>query len=168
MLPKSVEHLFVFSRDSTICANALRSLDDWLGYDWISGPKNNKNSQAFKGSGGFSLRRVSAVRRILAFQQRDNDTIPEDQFLSYRMTTIPDAVIPNATEASEFVTDHIYHKNSFGIHIGEMSKSMVEVWDNHDRRMAIYRHCPELKMVMTLMKLTREKCDKPKAEEKDS
>lgn len=39
MLPKSVEHLFVFSRDSIICANALRSLDDWLGYDWISGPK---------------------------------------------------------------------------------------------------------------------------------
>lgn len=39
MLPKSVEHLFVFSRDSIICANALRSLDDWLGYDWISGPR---------------------------------------------------------------------------------------------------------------------------------
>ncbi|KAG9965891.1 hypothetical protein KCU61_g1549, partial [Aureobasidium melanogenum] len=168
MLPRSVEHLFVFSRDSTICANALRSLDDWLAYDWISGPKNDKNSQAFEGSGGFSLRRVSTVRRILAFQQRDNDTIAEDQFLSYRMTTIPDAVIPNATEASEFVTDHIYHRNSFGIHIGDMSKNMVEVWDNHDRRMEIYHHCPELKMAMTPMKLTREKCDEPKAGEKDS
>ncbi|KAG9823395.1 hypothetical protein KCU84_g12095, partial [Aureobasidium melanogenum] len=130
--------------------------------------QNDKNSQAFEGSGGFSLRRVSTVRRILAFQQRDNDTIAEDQFLSYRMTTIPDAVIPNATEASEFVTDHIYHRNSFGIHIGDMSKSMVEVWDNHDRRMEIYHHCPELKMAMTPMKLTREKCDEPKAGEKDS
>lgn len=77
------------------------------------------------------------------------------------MTTIPDAVIPNATEASQFVTDHIYHRKSFGIHVGDMAKSMVEVWDNYDTRMAIYRHCPELKMAMTPMKLTREKCDEP-------
>lgn len=39
MIPKSVEWLFVFSHDSVICSNAMGSLDDWLGYDWISGPR---------------------------------------------------------------------------------------------------------------------------------
>jgi hypothetical protein len=39
MIPRSVEHLFVFSQDSIICANAFGSLDDYLGYDWISAPR---------------------------------------------------------------------------------------------------------------------------------
>lgn len=38
-IPASVEWLFVFSRDSILCANTLGSLDDWLKYDWISAPK---------------------------------------------------------------------------------------------------------------------------------
>lgn len=39
LIPQSVEHLFVFSQDSIICANALGSLDDYLSYDWISAPR---------------------------------------------------------------------------------------------------------------------------------
>jgi hypothetical protein len=78
------------------------------------------------------------------------------------MKTIPDAVIPNATDASQFALDHVYHNTSFGIHIGDIEKSMLEVWDDKDRRAAIYNHCPELKMVMKPMKLTRERCEVPK------
>jgi hypothetical protein len=39
MIPRSVEWLFIYSHDSVICSNALGSLDDWLKYDWVSGPK---------------------------------------------------------------------------------------------------------------------------------
>jgi hypothetical protein len=78
------------------------------------------------------------------------------------MKTIPDAVIPNATDASQFALDHVYHNASFGVHIGDMQKSMIEVWDDESRRASIYKHCPEVKMVMKPMKLTREKCDEPK------
>lgn len=75
------------------------------------------------------------------------------------MQTIPEAILPTANKSAEFVVEHVYHNASFGIHVADIERSMIEVWDDETRRQEIYNHCPELKMVMTPMKLMREKCE---------
>jgi hypothetical protein len=74
------------------------------------------------------------------------------------MKTIPEAVMPSAADASRFVTEHTYDSKSLGVHIGNFQQNMETVWADAARRQEIFNHCPELKMVMTPMKLLREKC----------
>lgn len=120
--------------------------------------RSGSDAAAVASSGGFSLRRVSSIRRVLAFQSRDNDTVSDAEFFSYRMHTFPDAVLPTAQMASRFSVEHTYHNNSMGFHIGDIDVNN-DVWAQEEQRREIYKYCPEVKMVMSPMKLLREKCE---------
>lgn len=54
------EHILLFESDSMICANAARSVDDYIKYDFIGSPIVDDKS-----TGGLSLRRRSTVLRVL-------------------------------------------------------------------------------------------------------
>ncbi|GAP89324.2 hypothetical protein SAMD00023353_3700610 [Rosellinia necatrix] len=92
---RPAEWLLVFQTDSVLCANARRSLDDFLGYDWVGAPWDPAGR--FGGNGGLSLRRVSAIVEILRDQVRVDGSEPEDVWLTERLGHRPGARMANGS-----------------------------------------------------------------------
>ncbi|KAI1268518.1 hypothetical protein F5Y18DRAFT_423879 [Xylariaceae sp. FL1019] len=101
-----VEWLLKYESDSILCANSEKSLDDWLHWDWTGAPRNGNNR--FSGNGGLSLRRVSAIKRVLKFQMRYNDTSPEDEWFGSRILVLPGARVA----VDQLAVDDIYVPNA--------------------------------------------------------
>lgn len=87
------EHLLVFQTDSILCANSKQNLNDYLEYDWVGAPWAEEDR--FGGNGGLSLRRVSSIIDVLKHQQRQDDTEPEDIWLTDRLGHRPGTFIPH-------------------------------------------------------------------------
>jgi hypothetical protein len=112
----------------------------------------------FAGNGGLSLRRISAIKRVLEFQERYNDTSPEDEWFGARLVALPGIKIATAADASYLAVEDIWHENPMGYHVREGGRNLPDtVWKNQERRRKILEWCPEIKMVME-MKLERERC----------
>ena len=110
----------------------------------------------FAGNGGLSLRRISAVRKILKFQSRYNDTEPEDEWFGKRITVLPGAKVANGKQEDHFSVEDIYHEKPMGYHV--RADLAEDVWKDPERRKKNFEYCPELAMVMD-MKLERERCE---------
>lgn len=154
---KDVEWLLKFESDSIMCANSGDSLNDWLDYDWAGAPRTA--TDRFAGNGGLSLRRISAVRRILGFQARYNDTEPEDEWFGRRITVLPGAKVASAKEEQHFTVEDIWHERPMGYHARNGGENLADdVWKTAEHRKKIFEYCPEIVMIMP-MKLKRERCD---------
>ncbi|KAH8821631.1 hypothetical protein F5884DRAFT_768520 [Xylogone sp. PMI_703] len=94
------EWLLMFQTDSILCANSRQTLNNWLDYDWVGAPWN-PNGQ-FGGNGGLSLRRVSAIIDVLKNQQREENSQPEDVWLTERLGHRPGANMANGTVSLTF------------------------------------------------------------------
>lgn len=149
-----VEWLLKFEADSMLCANSYESLDDWLGFDWAGAPRHIDDR--FAGNGGLTLRRMSIVRKILTFQNRVNDTLPEDQWYGRRLTHMPGARVAKGDMESHFSVEQAYYPRPLGFHI--LDKLPEEIWRAKERRKEIFDYCPELSMVLD-MKLEVERCE---------
>ncbi|KAF3925868.1 hypothetical protein ABW20_dc0104090 [Dactylellina cionopaga] len=150
-----VEHLLVFQTDSILCANSEFSVDDWLHYDWVGAPWNLEDK--FGGNGGLSLRKISKIRQVLTFQERINNTDPEDLWLITRVGLLPGANMATPVQESAFSVENVWHQSPMGYHLGANDKLPEGVWDTEDQRQKVYEYCPEIKMIMK-MRLSREKC----------
>ncbi|KAF3936142.1 hypothetical protein ABW19_dt0200930 [Dactylella cylindrospora] len=160
---RGVEHLLVFQPDSILCANSELSLNDWLEYDWVGAPWNLNDN--FGGNGGLSLRKISKIRQVLSFQERIENTDPEDLWLIKRIGLLPNANMANATTESQFSVENVWHESPMGFHLGWSGARLPEgVWDSEDQRKRVYEYCPEIKMIMK-MRLEREKCSPEEIEE---
>jgi hypothetical protein len=112
----------------------------------------------FAGNGGLSLRRISAVRRILGFQSRYNNTEPEDEWFGKRIAVLPGAVVTTGDQEYHFTVEDIYHQKPMGYHVRGGGEDLADdVWKNEERRKTNFAYCPELSMIMQ-MKLERERC----------
>ncbi|KAI1116169.1 hypothetical protein F5Y14DRAFT_459647 [Nemania sp. NC0429] len=157
------EWLLRYEHDSILCANSPTGLDEWLGWDWAGAPRSPEDR--FAGNGGLSIRRVSAIRRVLGFQERHNDTIPEDEWFGTRMRTLPGAKVASTSEGGAgggqllAVEDHyVPDAMAMGFHVRDGGRGLSDaVWKDPGRRRAIFDYCPELSLVMD-MKLERERC----------
>lgn len=111
----------------------------------------------FYGYGGLSLRRVSAIKRILSFQARFNDSEPEDEWFGKRLWVLPNAKVACALDDAIAVED-VYMERPMGYHIREGGTKLNEdVWGDAASRKEIFEYCPELSMIMD-MKLERQRC----------
>jgi hypothetical protein len=111
----------------------------------------------FSGNGGLSLRKVSAIRRVLAFQQRENNTAAEDEWFGGRVWVLPGANVASGTNGQLAVED-TYIPNPMGFHVRDGGNNLADaVWKNHAQRKQIFEYCPELSLIMD-MKLERERC----------
>ncbi|RDW70080.1 hypothetical protein BP5796_08477 [Coleophoma crateriformis] len=152
----NVEWMLKFESDSIMCANSQDSLNDWLHYDWAGAPRTVTDK--FAGNGGLSLRKISAVKRILGFQSRYNDTEPEDEWFGKRITVLPGAKVATAAEEQHFTVEDVWHEKPMGYHArGGGSALSEDVWKKPTQRAHIFAYCPEISMIMP-MKLTRERC----------
>lgn len=151
-----VEWILKYEHDSILCSNSGKSLNDWLDWSWAGAPRSLDDR--FSGNGGLSLRRVSAIRRVLSFQQRYNDTDNEDEWFGKRLWVLPGAKVAAGTEGVLAVED-VYLEEPMGYHIRDGGRSLHDdVWKDHAQRKKIFDYCPELSLIMD-MKLERERCD---------
>ncbi len=112
----------------------------------------------FSGNGGLSIRRVSAIKRVLSFQERYNDTEAEDEWFGKRIYILPGAKVASGADGALTVED-VYIDNSMGFHVRDGGNELADdVWKDPAQRKKIFSYCPELTMIME-MKLERERCD---------
>jgi hypothetical protein len=87
------EHLLVFQPDSILCANAPKTLNSFLEWDWVGAPWSKIATHG--GNGGLSLRKISKIVKVLEKESRrigDGDL--EDLWLSSRLNALPGQLIP--------------------------------------------------------------------------
>lgn len=73
------EHILIFQADSILCANAPKSVDDFLEWDFIGAPIDPAYGHGY--NGGLSLRRRSSTLRILErFIWEESRGVFEDQW----------------------------------------------------------------------------------------
>lgn len=156
LLP-GVEWLLKYETDSILCSRSDESLNDWLHWDWAAAPRTPDDK--FAGNGGLSIRRVSVIKRILGFQQRENNTQPEDEWFGKRIVSMPMLKAASAADAKHFAVEDVYHENPMGYHLRMGQGHLPEgVWKNKDQRKKILEYCPDVKIILP-MKLERERCE---------
>ncbi|EPS40722.1 hypothetical protein H072_5411 [Dactylellina haptotyla CBS 200.50] len=150
------EWLFIFQTDSIICANSNVTLNDWIekDYSWV-GASWGENTK-YGGNGGFSLRRISHLLRVLSHQNRQDHEALEDWWLTDRLGHMPDAKMANGTEEVAFSVEKVPYETPLGYHTGWGGKLlMAPVWKEKSQRDQIFEYCPEIKILMPLV-LNRE------------
>ncbi|KAI6376070.1 hypothetical protein MCOR25_002885 [Pyricularia grisea] len=151
-----VQWILRFESDSILCANSETSLNDWLSWSWAGSPR--KKDDRFSGNGGLSLRKVSAIRRVLNFQERYNDTEPEDEWFGRRVWVLPGEKVASGFDGMLAVED-VYMQRPMGFHVRDFGRALNDdVWKDHEQRQKIFEYCPELSLIMD-MKLERERCE---------
>lgn len=127
------------------------------------GAKSNRTNRSaddrFAGNGGLSLRRVSAVKKVLSFQARYNNSEPEDEWFGKRLVVLPGAKVATGADEDHFAVEDIYHERPMGYHARDGGENLADdVWKDPARRKKNFDYCPELAIIMP-MKLQRERCD---------
>jgi len=113
----------------------------------------------YASSGGLSLRRISAIREVLEFQSRPNNTEAEDEWFSKRLILLPGAKLADEAQAETFSVDTVWHNEPMGYHVAVGGEKLSDdVWRDPERRRKNFEYCPELSIIMP-MKLERERCD---------
>ncbi|KAJ6259145.1 hypothetical protein Dda_6042 [Drechslerella dactyloides] len=146
------EWLFVFQTDSMICANSGQSLNDWVDkeFTWV-GASWGKDKK-FGGNGGFSLRRISHMIRLLGSQNRYKGEALEDQWITERLYHMPGTKMANGTEELPFSVEVIPYPRPMGYHTGwGGGLLMPNVWKKKEQRDQILKYCPELKMFLSML-----------------
>ncbi|RWA10309.1 hypothetical protein EKO27_g4804 [Xylaria grammica] len=169
-----VEWLLKYESDSILCVNSATNLNEWLDWDWAGSPSYEPHQPIaniavpfspfhrtvdgrFSGNGGLSLRRVTAISRILKFQERYNDTHLEDEWFGIRLWVLPGARVAAGEKDQLAVEDH-YIPNAMGFHLRDGGHGISDqVWKDPGQRKIIFEYCPELSLIMD-MKLQRERC----------
>lgn len=138
-----VEWLFKYEADSILCANSQKSLDDWLEWNWtgLGGVPNDR----YNGAEGLSIRRVSSVKQILAFQQRYNDTEPEYDWFMKRFKVLPGEEVTPAQDLT--IDDTALAPMGYGCILDGRDDSL---WKNPGSRKKALEYCPEIKMIMDM------------------
>jgi len=159
-----VEWMLVFQTDSIMCANSRVSLNDWLQYDWVGAPWSIEDR--YGGNGGLSLRRLSAILKVLEFQERTPESELEDLWLIHRIGNLPGAKMANGTVESGLSVEQVWNDEPMGYHTGWGGQRLPdEVWGTKAHRERIWEYCPEIKLILG-MRLEREGCpDGPGYEE---
>ena len=97
------------------------------------------------------------VKKILEFQERFNDTQPEDEWFGKRILVYPGAKVANAADPKQLSVEYVYNEKPLGYHIRNGGDLADAVWKDAKLRKKNFEYCPELAIIMD-MKLERERC----------
>ncbi|THV44613.1 hypothetical protein BGAL_0607g00070 [Botrytis galanthina] len=144
------EHILLFQSDSMLCANAARSVDDFMEYDLIGAPIEPKFGQGY--NGGLSMRSRKIILRVLdEWKYSDNPHPAEDQWFYARFKDLQDREIEEGVEdginlpsmeiARTFAVETIDHPHPLGLH------QPTRYIQQH--MMSLDEWCPEYKLATT-------------------
>lgn len=98
------------------------------------------------------------VKNILGFQERYNDTDPEEEWFGKRVIVWPGAKIAHGDDEKRFSVEDVWHPAPLGYHIRDSGTNLAdEVWKDPVMRKGNFNYCPELSIIMD-MKLDKERC----------
>jgi len=107
------EHILLFQTDSIL---RRRGIERFLGYDYVGAPWKSEDSPPVGGNGGFSLRRSSAMLKILQHDRGDIPRVPEDIYFCTKLAEGGFNVAPKDV-ALEFSVEELFHPDPLGTHI---------------------------------------------------
>lgn len=100
---------------------------------------------------------MSAIQRVLAFQNRHNDSEPEDEWFAKRLSAMPGEKVASRLHGA-FAVQNVFVEKPMGYHIPDGGANInLELWKDPEMRRKMFDYCPELSMIMD-MKLERERC----------
>ena len=117
------ETFLVFQVDTLICPRHKHLINDFLKYDYVGAPWDEKIIHDIKtvyggkdliGNGGLSIRKKSKMLEILnehSFYHKEGWLINEDIYFSIHTTNKP-----NLEEAKNFSIEMLYNDKAFGVH----------------------------------------------------
>ncbi|EQL03140.1 hypothetical protein OCS_01137 [Ophiocordyceps sinensis CO18] len=150
-----VEWVFKYEHDSILCANSPKDLDEWLDWSWAGALRSDDDR--LSATGGLTLRRVSAIRRVLAYKPRHNNSEPEDEWFAKRLSAMPGEKVVSRLHGA-FAVQHVFVERPMGYHIPDGGANLnPDAWKDPETRRKVFDYCPELSMIMD-MKLERERC----------
>jgi hypothetical protein len=151
------EWLLMFQSDSIICAASEKSIEDFVSanYSWVGAPWN---MEVKGGNGGFSLRHVPSILKILEKETRAPGSVWEDRWLCDRLVTMDGANMPGPGVEVQFSVESQWTEKPLGYHLIGSGKLMVEdIWGNATRRQHIMEYCPEVKIILDMELLSQVK-----------
>ena len=96
---------------------------------------------------------------MLAFQNREDDSDPEDEWFGKRLSSMPDFKVASALDSQHFSVEEVYHEKPMGYHLRDGGGRLPPgVWKSSDQRAKIFKYCPDVAIILP-MKLERERCD---------
>lgn len=103
------------------------------------------------------MRRASTIRQVLEFQERHNNSEPEDIWFGKRVVSLPGVRI--ARKFGGVISGgEIFANKLMGYHVPQGGKTLNhEIWQNKELRKEVLEYCPELSLILD-MKLERERC----------
>ena len=107
------EHVLLFQTDSIL---RRRGIERFFGYDYVGAPWKSEDSPPVGGNGGFSLRRRSAMLKILQHDRGDIPRVPEDIYFCTKLAEGGFNVAPKDV-ALEFSVEELFHPDPLGTHI---------------------------------------------------
>lgn len=152
------ENLLVFQPDSIFCANAPKTINDFLEFDWVGAPWSKTST--FGGNGGLSLRKVSRILQVLQTQERKpGDEQLEDLWLSSRLQQLGGAHMADASLSKTFSVESVWDERPLGYHVGWLGVHHEQIWDDEKQVEHILEYCPEVKIILDMQL----KGDKPES-----
>jgi hypothetical protein len=136
------ENILVFQTDTILCKNSKYKIDDFINYNYIGCPYDNKiigtNSKIWDkynmyGIGGLSFRKKSFMLKCIDNNPNIPDNFAEDVFYSECLQNNK----PDIIKLNKFCTQHKYFDNSFGLHKPTNLKNNKE----------LHSYCPEIKIL---------------------
>ena len=124
------KNLLVFQPDGIFCANAPRTLNDYLQYDWVGAPWSKTSDHG--GNGGLSLRNVTRIIKVLEKEKRKiGDGALEDLWLTERLNRLPGAHMANATISKSFSVESVWDDTPVRCTTAHVLKSGFISWFPH-------------------------------------
>lgn len=143
------DHVLIFQSDSVLCANSVRSVEDFFEYDYVGAPIAPELGVGY--NGGLSLRKRSTMLRVLEEFQWGGG--PEDQWYFARMAElrtadeesgIEDGIrLPTMETARTFAVETIDYPTPLGLH--QPTRFIAA----HDHMIPLDDWCPEYKLART-------------------
>lgn len=139
------EKVLIFQADAIICANSLRTIDEFLAYDFIGAPFNITGGSNY--NGGLSLRNRRMMLEISSANTHPLGGQFEDQWFVEKLRDLPPkpngkagANLPAFEIAERFSTEAIWEDRPFGVH--QLSR-----W-HPERLEKLKAWCPEYAMTI--------------------
>jgi hypothetical protein len=134
---KDARRILMFQTDSMICSKAPRTIDEFLEWDFVGAPIDERYGKGY--NGGFSLRNPALFLEITeTVDWEATGAIWEDQWF-YQQLEKKNAKLPNVEVAKPFAVETIYFDEPIGYH---------QVWRFQEEKMGqIEEYCPEVKLM---------------------
>lgn len=99
-----------------------------------------------------SLRNVDVMLRILKKYERQENSDPEDLWLSKRLKWVKGTKIAYNSVSKDFSVESVWNERPLGFHLGGSGRILSGgVWGLEEKRNLTYEYCPEVKLILDMV-----------------